>query len=187
MFEPLGMDHTGIGLRDDESDDVATLAGYEAFERCHDVEEGLEDPAAYAGAFNQEATHRAVIPAANGIGTARDMARFYACLANGRQTVPSATEATVDEATTTHAEIESDGTLSRPSRYGRRRTGGLAADMFGAASEERMFGHAGVGSSLVARPEQNAGSRRGTVPRRVTEHAARVVIDSLDGLGFVAS
>ncbi len=43
------MDHTGIGLRDDESDDVATLAGYEAFERCHDVDEGLEDPAAYAG------------------------------------------------------------------------------------------------------------------------------------------
>ena len=181
VFEPLGMDNTGIGLREDEPDDVATLAGYEEFERCRDIDEGLEDPAAaYAAAFNQEATHQAVIPAANGIGTARDMARFYACLANGGSLdgTQLLTEATVDEATTTHAETESDGTLSRPARYGLGLwTGGLAADMFGAASRERMFGHAGLGSSFGwGDPELNVGFALVTngIREESFEHAARV-------------
>ncbi|RLM97595.1 serine hydrolase [Haloarcula sp. Atlit-7R] len=181
VFEPLGMDDTGIGLRDDEPDDVATLTGHEAFDRCHDVDEGLEDPAAeYAAAFNQAAMRRAVIPAANGVGTARDMARFYACLANGGSLdgTELLTEATVDEATTTHAETESDGTLSRPARYGLGVwTGGLAADMFGAASKERMFGHAGLGSSFGwGDPELNVGFALVTngIREESFEHAARV-------------
>jgi CubicO group peptidase (beta-lactamase class C family) len=162
VFDPLGMDRTGIGLRDDEPNDVATLAGYEEFDRCRDVDEGLEDPAeVYAAAFNQEAIHRAVIPAANGISTARDMARFYACLANGGSLDGTRLlEAeTVNEATTTHAETDDDGTLSRPARYGLGVwTGGLAADMFGAASRERMFGHAGLGSCFGwGDPELNVG------------------------------
>ena len=123
---------------------------------------------------------RTVIPAANGIGTARDMARFYACLANGGSLDGTRllTEATVDEATTTHAETESDGTLSRPARYGLGVwTGGLAADMFGAASKERMFGHAGLGSSFGwADPELNVGFALVTngIRDESFEHAARV-------------
>ena len=54
---------------------------------------------------------------------------------------------TVCEATRTHVETNSNGTLSRPARYGLGFwTGGLANDMFGSSSRERMFGHAGLGS-----------------------------------------
>jgi len=181
VFEPLDMDRTGIGLRDDEPNDVATLAGYEEFDRCRDVDEGLEDPAeAYAAAFNQEAIQRAVIPAANGISTARNMARFYACLANGGSLdgTQLLEAETVDEATTTHAETDDDGTLSRPARYGLGVwTGGLAADMFGAASRERMFGHAGLGSCFGwGDPELNVGFALVTngIREESFEHPARI-------------
>lgn len=181
VFEPLGMDRTGIGLREDEPNDVATLSGYEEFDRCREVDEGLEDPAAaYAAAFNQDAIQRAVIPAANGISTARDMARFYASLANGGSLDGTRLldESTVDEATTTHAETESDGTLSRPARYGLGVwTGGLAADMFGAASRERMFGHAGLGSCFGwGDPDLNVGFALVTngIREESFEHPARI-------------
>ncbi len=36
VFDPLGLDETGIGLRDDEDDDVATLVGFDEFDRCRD-------------------------------------------------------------------------------------------------------------------------------------------------------
>ena len=68
VFDPLGMDRTSIGLGGDEDDDVATLVGFEMFDRCRDPGEGLGTPAAEsAAAFNDEAVRRAVIPAANGI------------------------------------------------------------------------------------------------------------------------
>jgi CubicO group peptidase (beta-lactamase class C family) len=150
VFDPLGMDQTGIGLRDDEDDDVATLSGFEMYDRCRDPGEGLGIPASESAAvFNQESVHRAVIPAASGLGTARDMARFYACLAGGGEVDGTRLldEETVDTMTETHAETEDDGTLSRPARYALGVwTGGLANDMFGSASHERMVGHAGLGS-----------------------------------------
>jgi CubicO group peptidase (beta-lactamase class C family) len=150
VFDPLGMDRTSIGLRDDDPDDVATLSGFEMFDRCRDPGEGLGIPASESAAlFNEEAVHRAVVPAATGIGTARDTARFYACLANGGALDGTRLldEATVAEATATHAETDEDGTLSRPARYALGFwTGGLANDMFGSASHERMVGHAGLGS-----------------------------------------
>ncbi len=72
VFAPLDMDRSSIGLGEEEEDDVATLAGFEMFDRCRDPGEGLAIPAEEsAEAFNDEAVHRAVIPAANGIGTAQ--------------------------------------------------------------------------------------------------------------------
>jgi CubicO group peptidase (beta-lactamase class C family) len=150
VLAPLDMDRTSIGLREDEEDDVATLSGFEMYDRCRDPGEGLGIPASESAAlFNEESVHRAVIPAANGVGTARDMARFYACIANGGELDGTRVlaEETVAEATTTHAETDDDGTLSRPARYALGFwTGGLANDMFGSASHERMVGHAGLGS-----------------------------------------
>ncbi|WP_121823009.1 serine hydrolase domain-containing protein [Halostella salina] len=181
VFDPLGMDRTSIGLADDEADDVATLSGFELFDRCRDPGEGLGISASEsAAAFNEEAVHRAVIPAGNGIGTAKDMARFYACLANGGELDGTRLlEAeTVDEATRTHAETESDGTLSRPARYALGFwTGGLANDMFGSYSRERMFGHAGLGSIFGwGDPELNVGFAYVTngIREESWEHAARV-------------
>lgn len=181
VFDPLGMDDTSIGLDADEPDDVATLVGFEEFDRCRNPEEGLGIPASEsAAAFNEEAIHRAVIPAANGIGTARDMARFYACMANGGELDGTRLleGSTVTEATRTHAETDSDGTLSRPARYGLGFwTGGLANDMFGTVSDERTFGHAGLGSVFGwGDPDESIGFAYVTngIREESYEHAARV-------------
>lgn len=181
VFDPLKMEHSAIGLAEDEPDDVATLAGFERFDRCRDPGEGLDMPAAEsAAAFNQDAVRRAVIPAANGIGTARDMARFYGCMANGGQLagIRLLSEETIAEATQTHAETDKDGTLGRPARYGLGFwTGGLANDMFGSLSRERMFGHAGLGSIFGwGDPERNVGFAYVTngIREESWEHAARV-------------
>jgi len=181
VFEPLGMEQSSIGLDADEENDVATLAGFEMYDRCRDPGEGLGIPAAEsAAAFNDDAVRRAVIPAANGISTAREMARFYACLANGGTLDGTRLldADTVAHATQTHAETESDGTLSRPARYGLGVwTGGLANDMFGSYSRERMFGHAGLGSIFGwGDPELNVGFAYVTngIREESWEHAARV-------------
>lgn len=182
VFEPLGLDQTSIGVReDDDPDAVATLSGFESFDRCRDPGEGLGTPASDAAAlFNQPGVRRAVIPAANGVGTAREMARFYACLANGGALDGTRLieASTVQQATTTHAETDSDGTLSRPARYGLGFwTGGLANDMFGSVSRERMFGHAGLGSVFAwGDPELNVGFAYVTngIREESYEHATRV-------------
>ena len=182
VFDPLGLDDTSIGIRGDaDPEAVARLSGFEVFDRCRDPGEGLDNPASDAAAlFNQPGVQRAVIPAANGIGTARDMARFYACIANGGALDGTRLldAATVQEATRTHAETDSDGTLSRPARYGLGFwTGGLANDMFGSVSRERMFGHAGLGSIFAwGDPELDVGFAYVTngIREESYEHAARV-------------
>jgi len=182
VFEPLSMDRTSVGLRaDDDPDEVATLSGFEVFDRCRDPGEGLGIPAENTAAtFNDEAIQRAEIPAANGIGTAREMARFYACLANGGSldgTELLAPE-TVDNATAIHAETDADGTLDRPGRYGLGFwVGGLANDMFGTVSSDRQFGHAGIGSVFGwGDPDRNVGFAYVTngIREESYEHAARV-------------
>jgi CubicO group peptidase (beta-lactamase class C family) len=108
------------------------------------------------------------------------MARFYACVANGGELDRTRllAESTVEEATRTHAETDSDGTLSRPARYALGFwTGGLANDMFGSVSSERMVGHAGLGSIFGwGDPEANVGSAYVTngIREESYEHAARV-------------
>lgn len=162
VFDPLGMDDTGIGLDSEEDDDVATLVPFEEFDRCRDPGEGLGGShTEVAAPFNRETLHRAVIPAANGIGTARDMARFYACLANGGELDGSRilSEETVDELTTLEAETDEDGTLGHPSRYALGVwKGGTVTDRFGTLSPERAFGHSGLGSSVGwGDPKENVG------------------------------
>ncbi len=66
---PLGMKDMYLGLPATEEERVAKLY----------VSEEIETPEVVA-VFNQPAVHQAVIPAANGISTARDLARFYAML-----------------------------------------------------------------------------------------------------------
>jgi CubicO group peptidase (beta-lactamase class C family) len=181
VIDPLGLTQTSIGLDADEPDDVAELAGFEVFDRCRGPGEGLGIPASDSAAvFNQESVRRAVIPAANGIGTASDLARFYACMANGGELDGTRLleTNTVEMATETHAETDSDGTLSRPARYGLGFwTGGLANDMFGSVSTEQMFGHAGLGSVFVwGDAEMDVGFAYVTngIREESYEHAARV-------------
>lgn len=58
VFGPLDMARTGIGLREGEDDDVATVVGFEPFDRCRDPGEGLGDNAAVAAPFNAKTVHR---------------------------------------------------------------------------------------------------------------------------------
>lgn len=151
VFEPLGMDDTDIGIPADDPDDVATLAGFDEFDRCRDPDAGLEGISNQEAAtyFNQEAVHRAVIPASSGTGTARDMARFYACLAEGGELDGTRLldADTVAQATEVQVEVERDGTLGVPRRYamGFERAG-TPWDKYGTLSPRTAFGHGGLGS-----------------------------------------
>ncbi|AHG00258.1 beta-lactamase [Halostagnicola larsenii XH-48] len=151
VFDPLEMNDTGIGLRETEDGPVATLTGYTAFDGCRDLEEGLGGHTTIADSFNSESVHRSVIPAANGIGTARDMARFYACLANGGELDGTRIleSEVVETMTTLWAATDEDGTLRKPSRYGLGVwKGGTSTDPFGSLTPSRVFGHSGLGSSV---------------------------------------
>lgn len=151
VMEPLGLDRTYIGLPDEEPDDVATLVPFEEFDRWRRPEWGLEaDYSDAARNFNQEAIHRAPIPAAGGVGTAGDLARFYACLANGGALDGARIldRDTVDEATSEQIAVEQDGTLSTPTRYGLGFfLAGTPGDSYATLPPEHVFGHGGMGTS----------------------------------------
>ena len=151
VFEPLGMDHTSIGVHDGEPASVATITGFDVFDRAADPGEGLVDlsPAAAAGLGNDPDVLQAVIPAANGISTARDMGRFLACMANGGSLdgTDLLDSETVAAATELQTETVDDGTLSRPMRYAMGYwRGGAVSDLFGTLSSPETFGHVGLGS-----------------------------------------
>lgn len=154
VFEPLGMDDTDLGIPAGEPDTTATLSGFEPGERCRSPNAGLEtfSNAEAAALFNQERLHRAVIPATSATGTARDMARFYACLANGGSIGETRilSSDTVEAMTTEQVAVERDGTLGVPRRYGLGVVlGGSAWDKFGTLSPRRAFGHGGLGSIVA--------------------------------------
>jgi CubicO group peptidase (beta-lactamase class C family) len=94
--------------------------------------------------FNWPETHRAVLPAAGGIGTARDVAELYAVLAQGGQRgeLILVSRDTLAQATTpTNREGEIDGTIRFPIRWGL----GFHMGQHGRGSTLRTFGHAGAG------------------------------------------
>lgn len=179
VFEPLDMVDTSIGLSGD--DEVTTLTGFAASERCRTSEAGLgglENEEA-AALFNREEIQRATVPAATGIGTARDMARFYACLAaNGELDGTRILDAdTVERATECQIEVEHDRTMGMPRRYalGFER-GGTPWDKYGTLSPNRVFGHGGLGSIVGwADPEERLAMAYVTNGiRDEDEHATRV-------------
>jgi CubicO group peptidase (beta-lactamase class C family) len=182
VFDPLGMERTSIGLPDDvPASAVATLAGFEPGERCRRSDAGLagitnDDAAAL---FNREAIQRAVIPASTGIGTAREMARLYACFANGGELAETRllSETVAAEATSLQVAVERDGTMGVPRRYalGFER-GGTPWDKYGTLSPGSVFGHGGLGSCVAwADPETSLAMAYITTGiRDEYEHGARV-------------
>ncbi|SEQ35368.1 CubicO group peptidase, beta-lactamase class C family [Natrinema salaciae] len=153
LFEPLGMDRTHIGLPAGDPDDVATLVGFEPYDQ---IEDPAPADAAYnqqvAEQFNSEAVHRAVVPAANGVGTAGDMARFYACLLNGGELEGTRlfSPETVREWTSLEAERESDPVRGgSPGRFSLGFfLGGLVHSSYGVTAPPSTFGHGGLGSIM---------------------------------------
>lgn len=152
VFEPLGMTDTHIGLPDGmDAEMVAELTGFEEPDRCREPDTGLSTLTNKQAAevFNQEAVQRSVVPAATGVGTARDMARFYACVAAGGELDGTRIleEETVREATSVEVEVERDATLGVPRRYGLGfECGGTVWDKYGVVTPPGVFGHGGLGS-----------------------------------------
>jgi CubicO group peptidase (beta-lactamase class C family) len=149
---PLGLENTYLGLPPDVPDEVAELSAFDPFDRARDPERGLQgDNEQTAENFNREAVHRAEMPAASGVGTARDLARFYACLEQGGALDGTRIlEAeTVEAATALQIHVDHDGTLGVPRRYamgvGRA---GTPTDSYGAIAPPSTFGHGGLGSSI---------------------------------------
>ncbi|ATW87239.1 CubicO group peptidase (beta-lactamase class C family) [Halohasta litchfieldiae] len=182
VFEPLGLDQTSVGVRDGRPETVADVAGFDIFDRCRDPTEGLVDltPEDAAGLGNSPGVLQSVVPAANGISTARDLGKFFACMANGgaldgtRLLEPE----TVDKATELQIETADDGTLSRPMRYAMGYwRGGAVSDLFGTLSSPETFGHVGLGSVVAwADPTTNLTFAYvcNGIREESYEHAARV-------------
>lgn len=161
VFSPLGMDDTDLGIPEGEPDTTASLAGFEPGGRAREYGGGLDafSNAEAAALFDQESIHRAVIPAASATGSARDMARFYSCLANDGELDDERVldTRTVKAMTTEQASVEEDATLGVPRRYGLGVIlGGSPWGKFGTVSSEGVFGHGGLGSIVGwADPDEN--------------------------------
>ncbi|MCL7418649.1 MAG: beta-lactamase family protein [Halalkalicoccus sp.] len=181
VFTPLGMADTDLGIPEDEPDTTASLAGFAPGERARETGAGLDafSNAEAAALFGEEWLHRAVVPAASATGTARDMARFYSCLANGGELDGTRVleGSTVEAMTTEQVAVERDATLGVPRRYGLGVVlGGTAWNKFGTVSPGRVFGHGGLGSIVGwADPEADlAFSYVTNGIREETEHALRM-------------
>ena len=171
---PLKMADTIVGLPDEQAPRAAFL---------HATESTDERDRSILQRFNRRDVRRAVVPAATGFSTARDMARFYAALTAG---------GALDGARILQPEtvarmlcVEVDGEIDRTFEVPVRRClgfelGGLAdvrRHWPGATSTVRTFWHGGFGSSVcwgdldlalamaflsngVRRDEAGAGARR---------------------------
>lgn len=153
VFDPLDMNDTYLGLPAGEGMTVATAAGFDEFDRCRtpDVGFGGMSPREGAALFNREAIQRAVVPSAGAVGTARDMVRFYACIANGGELDGTRllSETTLNRALETHVSVERDQTLGIPRRYTLGfQQGGTIWDRFGNLTPESVVGHGGFGCAV---------------------------------------
>src|SRR5215213_2273001 len=178
---PLGMDETFVGLPSDQDHRAACL---------HATENTDERERELLRRFNRREIRRAVVPAATGFSTARDMARFYAALAAGGEL--DGARLLRPETVAQMLQIEVDGEIDRifdiPVRRGLGfELGGLTDPRRhwpGATSTMRTFWHGGFGSSVcwgdadtgVAMAFLSNGVRRdqaGAIARRDLSDAVR--------------
>jgi CubicO group peptidase (beta-lactamase class C family) len=104
--------------------------------------------------YNSREVHEAQLPAANGIGTARSLARLYAATVGEVDGVRLLEDATVADAT---REVSNgpDEVLLVPTRFG---AGFFLSSSFSPLMGPRSFGHAGAGGSLAfADPDAGVG------------------------------
>lgn len=141
---PLGMQDTYVGLPAALEERVARLHAYNELDAS-----GL----GFVRTFNRSEVHQAIVPAACGIATARDMARFYAMLAAGgcldgvRIFAPD----TVARATAVAIDGAQDHSLGQTVRRGLGfNLGGMPgfSDRMGLTSTAKVFGHGGAGTSI---------------------------------------
>lgn len=184
---PLGMTDTYVGLPIELEHRVARLHATDGTDAW-----GLEN----MQLIQRIALYRFVVPAASGVSTARDMARFYAAIAAGgglhgaRILQPQ----TVDRMLQVEIDGEIDHTFDVPIRRGLGFELGGLADVRrhwpGATSTARTFWHGGFGSSVcwgdadtgLAMAFLANGVRRdqaGAMARRDLSDAVRAAIDEV--------
>lgn len=140
LFAPLGMD-ASLGV---EAAGLAHIVPVEAKSEVtfEDPEGSERRTSEMVERFNRPATLRAQIPAANAVGTAEALARFYAMLQRGGALggVRILEAPTVAEATRVHAEAAPDRTSGLPSSYG---LGFMVGGIWEPYSSPGVFGHGG--------------------------------------------
>lgn len=141
IFGPLGME-ASLGLG--EVEDIATVALPRAMsEVTFEDPDGTEHRTTrIATLFAAPAVLRAQVPAANGIGTAEALARFYAMLEQGGALggVRLLREDTVAEVTRVHVATEQDLSSHLPSSYG---LGFVVGTWYAPFDRPGVFGHGG--------------------------------------------
>ena len=173
VAQPLGLDSAFIGLPESEEDRVACVyeapsdrasltaaaqamgiipdEDYFAFQQSLDFDEDL-DPATLAypelqNIFNRPETHRIVLPAGGGIGSARDIAKFYAMVSLGAQWEGKAylsRETLEFSITPTNKPGDIDRSLRLPIIYGQ----GWMLGHLAPGATLRTFGHPGKGGQV---------------------------------------
>ncbi|MPZ97934.1 MAG: serine hydrolase [Dehalococcoidia bacterium] len=140
VFAPLGMD-ASLGVPDAQVGDVVLPRAMSevTFQDPEGVEGRTSD---IVRRFTQPSTLRAQLPAANGIGTAEALARFYAMLVGGGELggVRLLRPESVAEATRVHAAADEDRTSGLPSSYG---LGFLVGGWAPPFDQPGVFGHSG--------------------------------------------
>ena len=140
IFQPLGMD-ASLGLPEPRHSEIVALeAKSEATWQDPDGTERRTSDVVRR--FGLPATLRGQLPAANAIGTAEALARFYAMLERGGELggVRILRPETVREATRAQAESPADRTTGLPSSYG---LGFLAGGPWEPWCDANLFGHTG--------------------------------------------
>ncbi len=143
IFGPLGME-ASLGVEDTS---IVALPRAMSDVTFDDPEGSEHRTTRIAALFSAPSVLRAQVPAANGIGTAEALARFYAMLEQGgRLDIPGAgtvrllREDTVVEVTRVHVSTEEDRSSHLPSSYG---LGVIVGGVFAPYDRPGVFGHGG--------------------------------------------
>ena len=139
LTAPQGMDNTYVGLP----------AGLEGRVSPMHLMEDDADTSGYSGTFSEPTVLRSVVPGANGVATAGDLARFYAMMER-KGSLDGATviqSATAEEA----VEFQVEGVDKSIGVFAQRSLGlALADERMGKSTGDplKTFGHGGAGTSI---------------------------------------
>jgi len=139
LAAPLGMDNTYVGLP----------AGLEGRVSPMHLMEDDADTSGYSGIFSEPAVLRSVVPGANGVATAGDLARFYAMMERkgSLDGVTVIQTATAEEA----VEFQVEGVDKSTGTFAQRSLGlALGDERMGKSTGDplKTFGHSGAGTSI---------------------------------------
>jgi len=139
LTAPLGMSNTYVGL-------PAGLEG--RVSRMH-LMEADADASGYSGTFSEPAVLRCIVPGANGVATAGDLARFYAMME--RKGVIDGAMVLQPKAVEEAVELQVEGTDQSLGLFAQRSLGLALADIrMGTPTGDplKTFGHGGAGTSI---------------------------------------